>query len=126
MGLPVRDRVGDPLLVGHGRVDLVGHLAVGPAELAAGDDDGTLAAIPAHGGVGLLDLLDAAEIDVALEDRAASTTAYCTAFGPNVTPVMMAVPTSSELCSSGLSELLVFLDRDVLFFAALRLERCRP
>src|ERR1700754_4689896 len=32
-----------------------------------------------------------------------STTAYCSAFWPKVKPVMMAVLTSSELCSSGLS-----------------------
>ena len=51
-----------------------------------------------------------------------STTAYCTACVPNVTPVRIAVRTSSEDWSSGLSELLVFLDRDVLFFAALRLD----
>jgi hypothetical protein len=66
----VRDGIGDPLLVGHGRVDLEGHLSVGPTELAARDDDSLGDCFSTHSRIRPLDFLDAAEVDIALEDAA--------------------------------------------------------
>ena len=71
--LPVRDRVGDPSLVRQARVDVIRDRAVGPTELGSADHHrrrdrfaGELCST--HLGL-LLDALDRAEVDVALDDR---------------------------------------------------------
>ncbi|MEZ5088613.1 MAG: hypothetical protein R2719_02220 [Micropruina sp.] len=66
---PMCDRVVDPLLIGHARVDLVGYDAVRPAVLAAGDDHPALDGSAAPVRHRLFQLGDLAEDDVALEDR---------------------------------------------------------
>src|SRR5690242_13345578 len=72
VGFPVCDRIGDSLLGGQCRVDVIGNHAVRPAELAPGKDDRLFDVCPPHYRVTLFDLFDAAEVDVALEDRTAA------------------------------------------------------